>query len=38
MKMAAHLTGMWLNEGLITQEEKDSIMACAGESSMGKKE
>lgn len=33
----AILTVMWEDEGLITQEEKDLIMQCAGESSIGDK-
>src|SRR5690606_21558453 len=32
VKEVAHLTETWLMEGLITEEEKDAIVACAGRS------
>ncbi len=32
VKEVAHLTETWLMEGLITEEEKDAIVACAGQS------
>ena len=30
VKSLAHLTNMWVSEGLITNSEKDAIMSCAG--------
>ncbi len=35
VKEVAQLTEMWMMEGLITLEEKDLLVACAGESSIG---
>lgn len=37
VKEIAKLTEMWMEEGLITQEEKDLIVMCAAESNIGKK-
>ena len=36
-KIVGQLTETWINEGLITQEEKELIVSCAGESSIGVK-
>lgn len=36
-KLVGQLTETWMNGGLITQEEKELIVLCAGESSIGSK-
>ncbi len=35
LHLIVQLTEVWMDEGLITQEEKDLIVACAGQSSIG---
>jgi len=37
VRAMAKLTGMWEDQGILTLEEKDLVMMCAGESSIGHK-